>query len=289
MKHIKLTPVNLKNHPQLDERWVHDVICEDPAILGLGGVVVKDRERIQPGAGRLDLLLQDEDGHGRYEVEIQLGPSDPSHIIRTLEYWDREKRRYPQYDHTAVIVAEDITSRFLNVISLFNGTIPVMAIQMKAVTSNEGVSLFFTRVLDTIQLGYVDEDEEVNETTDRAYWENRASPKSVKIADQIRDLCEDFEGEIELNYNKHYIGLIKDGKACNFALCKPRKSASLLELRIPQSAEIDDQLEQHEFDVLEYDKRSGTYRVRLTPATIGKHGDYLKGLLRQALEIRTGN
>ncbi len=33
------------------------------------------------------------------------------------------------YDHTAVIVAEDITSRFLNVISLFNGTIPIIAIQ----------------------------------------------------------------------------------------------------------------------------------------------------------------
>ena len=31
-----------------------------------------------------------------------------------------------QYDHTAV-VAEDITSRFLNVISLFNGSIPLVA------------------------------------------------------------------------------------------------------------------------------------------------------------------
>ena len=29
-----------------------------------------------------------------------------------------------------MIVAEDITSRFLNVISLFNGMIPLIAIQM---------------------------------------------------------------------------------------------------------------------------------------------------------------
>ena len=47
-----------------------------------------------------------------------------SHIIRTIEYWDIERKRYPQYEHCAVLVAEDITSRFLNVISLFNGTIP---------------------------------------------------------------------------------------------------------------------------------------------------------------------
>lgn len=58
------------------------------------------------------------DTNGRYEVEVQLGSTDESHIIRTIEYWDIERKRYPQYDHTAVIVAEDITSRCLNVISL---------------------------------------------------------------------------------------------------------------------------------------------------------------------------
>ena len=54
------------------------------------------------------------------------------HLIlsSTIEYWDIERKRYPQYDHCAVLVAEDITSRFLNVVSLFYGTIPLIAIQM---------------------------------------------------------------------------------------------------------------------------------------------------------------
>lgn len=43
-------------------------------------------------------------------------------MIRTIEYWDIERKRYPQYEHCAVIIAEDITSRFLNVIQLFNGS-----------------------------------------------------------------------------------------------------------------------------------------------------------------------
>ena len=133
MKYLKLKKVNLKNHPEYNEKWLQDVIADDPSVLGLGELVLKDRERLQPRAGRLDLLLQDADGSMRYEVELQLGRADESHIIRTIEYWDIERRRYPQYDHTAVLIAEDITSRFLNVIGLFNGFIPIMALQISAI------------------------------------------------------------------------------------------------------------------------------------------------------------
>ena len=51
----------LKNHPELNEKWVQKIIADDPSILGLGDLVLRDVERIQPRAGRLDLLLQDLD------------------------------------------------------------------------------------------------------------------------------------------------------------------------------------------------------------------------------------
>lgn len=44
-------------------------------------MVLRDRERIQTRAGRLDLLLQDPDTRKRYEVELQLGPTGEAHII----------------------------------------------------------------------------------------------------------------------------------------------------------------------------------------------------------------
>src|SRR3989338_10394471 len=147
MDFAKFEPISIRNHHELNERWVQDRIAEDPSILGLGDVVLKDRERMQPKAGRLDLLLQDAESSRRYEIEIQLGKSDESHIIRTIEYWDIERKRYPQYEHTAVLVAEEITSRFLNVISLFNGFIPLVAIQMQAFRFGDQVSLVFTTVL----------------------------------------------------------------------------------------------------------------------------------------------
>ena len=124
--------VSLKSHPVLTERWLQDEIVKDTSILGLGDLVVRSQERIQPKGGRLDLLLEDPDSGTRYEIELQLGTVDESHIIRTIEYWDLERRRYPQYDHVAVIVAEEITSRFFNVIGLFNGFIPLIAIQLNA-------------------------------------------------------------------------------------------------------------------------------------------------------------
>jgi hypothetical protein len=88
-----------------------------------------------------------------YEVELRLGATAESHIIRTIEYWDTERRRWPQYDHVAVIVAEEITARFFTVISLFNGFIPIIAIQMSAIELGDAVTLVFSTVLGRISWG----------------------------------------------------------------------------------------------------------------------------------------
>jgi hypothetical protein len=98
------------------------------------------------------MLLFDEDNNRRYEVEIMLGSTDPSHIVRTIEYWDIERRRYPGYEHVAVLVAESITTRFLNVISLLSGSIPLIAIQLDALRVGDNVVLNFVRVLDQTEL-----------------------------------------------------------------------------------------------------------------------------------------
>ncbi len=78
--------VSLESDPDLNETWVQDLIANDAAILGLGNLSLKDKERRQKRAGRLDVLLQDPENNRRYEVEVQLGATDESHIIRTLEY-----------------------------------------------------------------------------------------------------------------------------------------------------------------------------------------------------------
>ncbi len=282
LKYEKLTPLSIKGHASLSEKWVQDRIAEDPTILGLGDVILKDKERNQPRAGRLDLLLQQAEGNRRYEVEIQLGKTDESHIIRTIEYWDIERKRYPQYDHTAVIVAEEITSRFLNVISLFNGTIPLVAIQMRAVQFGSTVSLVFTTVLDQVQLGLVDEDEEVHEATDRPYWEVRGSKSTVAMADELLEIVKQFDPNLELKYNKFYIGLARQGQADNFVVFRPKKNYIRVEPRLDKDEQIEQKLEAAGLDVMDYDDRWSRYRIRLSKGDVKKHIDLLTELLGAA-------
>ena len=92
-KLINPEKVTLLNNREITESVIQEMIAEDPSIIGLGDLVLKDKERPQPKAGRLDLLLQDPDSNRRYEVEIQLGKTDESHIISTIEYWDIERKR----------------------------------------------------------------------------------------------------------------------------------------------------------------------------------------------------
>jgi hypothetical protein len=244
LTYVKPEQISLRGHPELTEKWLQDRIAEDPALLGLGDLVLKDTERIHPKAGRLDLLLQDADTNRRYEVEIQLGATDESHIVRTIEYWDIERKRYPQYEHTAVIVAENITSRFLNVIGLFNGFIPLVALQLTAFKVNVQVGIVFTKVLDELQLGLVDEDEEVREATDRAYWEKRASRSTLAMTDELFGDLKALSPDLELKYNKFYIGLAKNGQPSTFVLFRPKKEWLRIEMALDRTDELHARLEE---------------------------------------------
>ncbi len=285
--YLKPERLPLKNHPEFNEKWVQNLIADDPSILGLGDLVLRDVERIHHRAGRLDLLLQDLDTQRRYEVEIQLGPTDEAHIIRTIEYWDIEKKRYPQYDHCAVIVAEDITSRFLNVISLFNGTMPLIAIQMQALMVGNNMTLIFTKVMDELSRGLVDEDEDAEAApTDRAYWEKRATKATVALADQMLELLRGFDPTLNLKYNKFYIGLEKDGQPYNFVTFRPKKNKLNFELKLPKTDELDARIDEADLDTLEYNKRSGLYRLRLTKDDIKSKSDVLRELSQLSYERR---
>jgi hypothetical protein len=282
VNYVKPTRVWLRDDPQLDEKWVQQKIADDPTLLGLGDLVLRDRERPQPHAGRLDLLLQDPESHKRYEVELQLGKTDETHIIRTIEYWDIERKRYPQYEHAAVIVAESITSRYLNVISLFNGFIPLIALQLTVVRIGQSVSLLFTKVLDEIQLGLVDEDEELQQTADRAYWEKRGSKQTVALTDDLMTIVKELDPQLEPKYNKFYIGLARDGQPDNFVVFRPQKEWVRVEPRLDRSDETQLKLENAGLDVMDYDGRWGRYRIRVTKSALSKNRELLRDLFADA-------
>jgi hypothetical protein len=287
MEYRRSRPVSLKAHETYNERWLQAQIEEEPGLLGLGDLIVKDSERRQPRAGRLDLLLSDPETHTRYEVEIQLGATDESHIIRTIEYWDIEKSRYPQYEHVAVIVAEDITSRFLNVINLFHKAIPLIAIQLRALDVGGVLTINATTVLDLMQVG-TEEEDEPGQATDRDFWINNGSSAFVAVADQILGLINEVTPVITLKYNKRYIGLARDGIVDNFVQFRPRRDSTLVGFRIPRSDEASALVDGSGIDSMEYDKRRGRYRLRLATKDVAAHRDLLLELVRRASKTPSG-
>src|SRR2546423_4534053 len=119
-----------------DEYWLQKQIADNPACLQLGELELVSRERRQSIGGRIDILLKDSEDDTMYEVEVMLGETDETHIIRTIEYWDNEKRRWPQRQHIAVLIAEHINRRFFNVIHLLSHSIPIVAIQVALLQSS---------------------------------------------------------------------------------------------------------------------------------------------------------
>ena len=67
-----------------------------------------------------------------------------------------------------MLAAEDITSRFLNVISLFNGFIPLIALQMRALEVEGVLTLLATKVVDVATLATDEEDDSGGATDARS-------------------------------------------------------------------------------------------------------------------------
>ncbi len=250
LTYVEHKPVYLKSHPELNEAWLQERIADNPAILGLGEVEVLDRERSQGRAGRLDLLLSDPDSNTRFEVELMLGATDPSHVVRTIEYWDIERRRYPAYDHVAVLVAENVTARFLNVLGLFAGSIPLVAIQLNGLEVDGKIILNFVNVLDQRELRADDtEDSGGKIPVDRPYWEAKSSPEVLKMVDEVYEMIRESAPNQQLNYNRHFVGLTDGVRSRNFVVFRPRKAHLRIGVGVSNPDEWAERLEENALDV----------------------------------------
>lgn len=259
---ITPTMTSLKNSTEINESMIQEYIFDNPSVLGIGDLFPIKREKIQPAGGRLDILLDDNnDDNLRYEVEIQLGATNPSHIIRTIEYWDSERKRYPQYDHCGVIIAEEITGRFMNVISLFNGAIPLIAIQMSTIKQGSDYIISFTKILDRIT--YEEDISEQEFVTDRNYWESKGTSSHIQLIDRINSEVQRYLHTANISYTKYYIGTTIDGMPNNILLYKFHKNGVAFRPKIPYIPEISDSLDDSGISYT-YRQKEKRYNIKIT-------------------------
>jgi hypothetical protein len=168
-----------------NEYWLQNQIWENPNCLGIGDLESISKEKVTSSGGRLDILLKNPLDDSMYEVEVMLGETDASHIIRTIEYWDLIKRKWSQRQHFAVLVAERITKRFFNVIQLLSNSVPLIAIQVNIIDINGTRSLHFTKILDIYE-----EPEDDTSPTDATYNEEYWKKKSIHVLNIANKLFE---------------------------------------------------------------------------------------------------
>lgn len=282
LKYEKHERISLQNHPELNEKWVEDRIAEDPTIIGLGEVGLVERQRSQERAGRLDLLLATPEEDRRYEVELMLGATDESHIIRCIEYWDIERRRYPGYEHCAVLIAEDITSRFLNVIGLLAGTVPLVVIQLNALKVLDHIVLHFVRVIDQRLLRLDDTSSIKIEPRNRDWWIEKSSQSIIQLADAILEIINGkAQTQHKLNYNKHYIGLSDGIRSSKFIHFAPRKKYLRVVIRGGWTEERSEGFNEAEIAA---DEKGGSLMLNLSPDDFKKHGELVTAVIHEVVE-----
>jgi hypothetical protein len=207
-----------------NEFWLRDQIYDDPSKLGLGDLDAISKERTQSKGGRLDLLLKDPDDNSMFEVELQLGDTDETHIIRTMEYWLREKQKWPRRSHTAVLVAESITSRFFEVVHLLSRAVPIIGIQANIVQVGELRALHFNKVIDTYE--EPEETEIAQQTLDEGYWVKN-HPAALDCARWYKELLERLYGDVPTKYFESYISLSVGGVARVWVYKRKNNRASI--------------------------------------------------------------
>lgn len=273
--------ISIRKH--FDEKWLQNKIEENPSILGLGEIEKIDRERKQSSGGKIDFLFLNSNIQTMYEVEIQLGATDPSHIIRAIEYWDIEQRRFPSKDHKAVLIAEEINNRFFNVISLMNRSIPIVAVQVSAIQVENKVLLNFTKVLDTYEAPE-DEEKLAGEEVSRLYWEKKAHKESINILDQAIELTKEFYINPRITYNKHHIAVGTERQ--NYMWFHPRKSARMhfeIKVDIEEIESTREMLEELEMSISQ--RKEDLLSISIGSKAFVKNKEIFKPIISNAIEM----
>ncbi len=182
-----------------------------------------------------------------------------------------------------MLVAEDVVTRFLNVIGLFSGSVPFVVVQVNAFQVDGKLVLNFVKVLDSRSLRTDEATELKEKATDRAYWISRASTSTVELAEKCIAIINQVATVTRKpSYNKYFIGLNDGIRPGNFVTFKPRKS--FLKVKFEALSPTEPWLKRLEEKGLDSDVKNEDLRVTLTAKDFDDNSELLTELLHEAVK-----
>lgn len=259
----------------LDEFWLQDYICQNPACLGLGDIELVSKEKKQSSGGRLDILMKGSDEE-LYEIEVMLGETDETHIIRTIEYWDIEKKKRPKRQHTAVLVAEKINTRFYNVINLLSHSVPIIGIQANLYRSGDDISMVFTKIIDSFEEPEIEEEGEVLHGFE---FLKGKSPETAQVIEILTPIIVSSSSDNRINHRKNGATVFIGGSKKMTIARRGNKQASVqYKVSDEERNSIEELLDANS---IAYDFKNGFIRIWLTPTSLSEHIDVHREIIEK--------
>lgn len=271
------------------EKFIQDLIFTNSEILGLGKFTNVTREHTQATGGRVDLILSGDNLSARYVVEIQLGKTDADHIVRTLEYWDQERKWHPNVDHVAVLIAEEITGRFYSVISLLNEKIPIIALKMTAIEMGGKTSVLFTKIVEISPQPRRSTSREAGEAPTSAPGDGLPRDSSASMRSLFGDLKILAEETLpDLTFEPHQSYASVKYQNWNVVSLLPRKAEMRVVLHVERDSVMDALLTESGLDY-KFDPLRNRYVVHVTPESFELRRKQLGDALRHVAKAWQGH
>ena len=163
-------------------------------------------------------------------------------------------------------------------------SLPIIAIQLDALTVDGKLLLHFTKVLDLYEAPEGPADQ-VETAVDRRYWEARSSPAAMQLFDHFVRILSESSIPVKLNWRQDGIALA--GK-WNFASITPRKAGHCLlkfYRRLPEDVlnEAHEKLEAAGTPIR--DLSADRFSIRLDRQVLDRAAPVLTELVKQGVEL----
>jgi hypothetical protein len=266
--------VSIRDHG-LDEYWLQDYICQNPSCLGLGDIELVSKEKKQSSGGRLDILMKGVDDE-LYEIEVMLGETDETHIIRTIEYWDIEKKKRPKRQHTAILVAERINTRFYNVINLLSYSVPIIGIQANLYRVGNDVSMIFTKIVDSFEEPEIEDEGEILHGFE---FLKGKSPETAKVIETLTPIIVGCFSDHRINHRKNGATIFIGGER-KMGIARRGNKQSSVQYKVSEEdrTAVEELLD---LNSISYDYKNGYIRIWLNPKSLNEHIDVHRKIIEK--------
>ena len=280
--------ISLKDHTDLDEKWLKKQIIKNPKLLNLGSLEFEDEEKYSSYSGRTDLVMTSTDNKNLYVIEMMVGELDESHIIRTILYWQTERNKISNKKIYPILIAESFNNRFFEVAYFLTNLIPFIFIQVGAFKiGNEGkldddIHLYFSHLPNKIKRStlLVTQERGKKVLSNEEIWYSKLDTEKKKFLSFVGDRIMELNSGFNPIFNKSDLSFEIEDISETFLTVELKKS-DLYFIGL-QPIKYNSELQNYNFEGNDMTLTGNKFQLRISNSEIEKYRDSILFLIKNS-------